>query len=150
MDQELIAYLDARFRENSTQFEGLSQRIQGLQTDVRSLQAEVTENTRRIEGLERSVAENGEQIRYAQVQIEGMRGDVQLLAEGIMGSHERNDKLQVNLDREFREVRTLMTSAYSGFHQRVNALETWREIKDRDPLELIRERFGRNRGPASD
>ncbi|MFL6194662.1 MAG: hypothetical protein ACJ75H_10865 [Thermoanaerobaculia bacterium] len=143
MDQELIAYLDARFRENSAQFEGLSQQIQGLQRDV-------TENTRRIEGLERGVAENGEQIRYTQVQVEGLRGDIQLLAEGIMGSNERNDKLQVAVDRGFREVRTLMASAYSSFHQRVNALETWREIKERDPLELIRERFGRNRGPASD
>ena len=86
MDQELITYLDQRFRENAQQ--------------IASLREETLLHFERVE----------EAIRHTRVEVEGLRGEVRLLAEGIASVEER---------------------------------------KERDPVEVIRERFGLGKGPFS-
>lgn len=122
MDQELITYLDARFREMSQQIEGFRE-----------------EAAQRLERVEI-------EVRHAHVRIEGLHGEVRLLAEGIMGTEEKLQAFRTEIKQEFDDTRSLMRSAYAQVDRRVHSLESWRERKDRDPIDLIRERFGKTPG----
>jgi phage shock protein A len=122
MDQELIAYLDARFRETSEQIEGLRE-----------------ETSRRFEQVDSA-------IRQTHVTIEGLRGEVRLLAEGVMGADEKLQTFRAEVRQEFEDTRSLIRSSYAQVDRRVHALESWRELKERDPLDLIREKYGKPSG----
>jgi hypothetical protein len=112
MDQELIAYLDARFRETSQQIDTRFDRVEAA-------------------------------VRHTQVMVEGLRGDMQMLGEGVMASDEKLQFFRAEVKQEFEETRGLMRSAYAQVDRRVHALESWRELKERDPIDLIREKFGK-------
>ncbi|MEA2691485.1 MAG: hypothetical protein QOJ16_872 [Acidobacteriota bacterium] len=81
MDQELIAYLDERFRQTSEQIGSLRQ-----------------ETAQRFESMESA-------IRQTHVVVEGLRGDIQLLAEGIIGVEEKLQSLRDEVSQQFDEVR---------------------------------------------
>jgi predicted nucleic acid-binding Zn-ribbon protein len=119
MDQELIAYLDARFRE-------INQQIAGLRE----------ETAQRLEKVE-------DEIRQAHVRIESVRDEIRLLAEGVMSSEKKLQAFRAEVKQEFDEARSLMRSAYAQVDRRVHSLEAWRERKERDPIDLIRERYGK-------
>ena len=104
MDQELIAYLDARFEKVDAA------------------------------------------IRQTHVLIEGVRGEVRIVAEGVMGADEKLQFFRAEVKQEFDDTRSLMRSAYAQVDRRVHALESWRELKERDPIDLIREKFGKAPG----
>ncbi|MFL6193592.1 MAG: hypothetical protein ACJ75H_05435 [Thermoanaerobaculia bacterium] len=97
------------------------------------------ESARRIESLREELQEQG---RHTHVQIEALRDDIRLIAEGVMGVDEKLGDFRVSVEKEFREVRALISPAYSGLDHRIRKLEDWRERKERDPIEIIRERFG--------
>jgi phage shock protein A len=122
MDQELIAYLDARFREASQQVEGLRE-----------------ETSSRFERVETA-------IRQTQVSVEGVRSGMRLVAEGVMGADEKLQTFRAEVKQEFEDTRSLIRSSYAQVDRRVHALESWRELKERDPLDLIREKYGKPPG----
>lgn len=120
MDQELRIYLDDRFRETTQQFQGLREETNG-----------------RFENVEAG-------IRRMQVMVEGVRSDLQLVAEGVLGSDEKIAALQTELKTGFDELRSMIrVLPYAALQVRVQNLESWRERKERDPIEIIRERFGK-------
>jgi hypothetical protein len=43
----------------------------------------------------------------------------------------------------------LIRPAFSTLDDRLKLLESWRERKERDPVDVIRERFGLGKGPFS-
>ena len=45
-------------------------------------------------------------------------------------------------------MRALIRPAYTALHDRMRAVEMWRERTERDPIELIRERFGLGKKPT--
>jgi DNA repair exonuclease SbcCD ATPase subunit len=129
MDQELIAYLDTRFRETSEQIEGLREEFIGFRE----------ETSRGFERVDSA-------IRQTHVTIEGLRGEVRLLAEGVMGADEKLQTFRAEVKQEFEDTRSLIRSSYAQVDRRVHALESWRELKERDPLDLIREKYGKPPG----
>jgi hypothetical protein len=129
MDRELIAYLEERFA-------GLADRFVRQEESFRG----------EIESLRADIQEIREQGRHTQIQLEAMRDEFRLVAEGVMGVDEKRGNLQVSVENEFREVRALISPAYSGLDHRIHNLEDWRERRERDPLALIRDRFGRRAG----
>ena len=110
MDQELIAYLDGRFRETSQQIDNRFEQV----VDA---------------------------IRHTRVEVEGLRGDLRLLAEGLLGIDEKMDAFRGDVTQRIDEVRTFVKISYSDLDRRVHPLETWKETKERDPVEIIRERL---------
>jgi hypothetical protein len=128
MDPELVAYLDKHFRETSRQ-------IEGLREEMRQEFAKVREET-------------AEQIRHTRVEIEGMRDQIRLVAEGVASFDEILSNFKGEVRREFEDVRALIRPAYTALHDRVRAVEMWRERTERDPIELIRERFGLGKKPT--
>lgn len=103
MDQELIAYLDARFRETTQQIAGLRE-----------------ETTQQITSLRE---ETTQEIRQVYVVIEGLRHEVQLVAEGVTGTNERLDAFRAEVSQEFKDVRGLLSSSYTDLDRRVRPLE---------------------------
>jgi hypothetical protein len=159
MDQELIAYLDARFLQISQQIIGLraettqqtasfreettqqtasfreeaTQQIASLRDEFVSFREAAIQNFGRVE----------DEVRQAHVTIEGVRSEVRLLAEGVMGADENLRAFRAEVKREFDDARSLLRSSYAQVDRRVHALESWRELKERDPIDLIREKFGK-------
>lgn len=129
MDQELIAYLDERFRETSRHIEALRE-----------------EDSRRFEQIDQRFEKAEEGTRHTQVLVEGVHDNVRLLAEGIMGMDQKLTVFKEEVAQEFDNVRsTIRNLPHLELERRIRNLEAWREVKERDPIELIRERFGPGR-----
>ena len=66
-----------------------------------------------------------------------------------MGVDERLKPARKDYLQDFEDVRALIRTTYSNLDNRTHALESWRERTERDPIELIRERFGKTPGKTS-
>ena len=132
MDQELIAYLDQRFRESSQQVASLHEQIASLREEMASFREETN---RRFEQVE-------EAIRHTRVEIEGLRGQIRLLAEGMINFDERLAAFKGEIQRDLESIRRLFFSLHEALQDRVHGLESWRQTKERDPIEIIKERYG--------
>ena len=94
MDQELVQYLDERFQGLDRRFERIDRRFE--QVD------------QRFEGIERRFNEVNERIdevkRHSGVLVEGLRHEVQLLAEGLdTFINVRYSQDQASIAEQFRE-----------------------------------------------
>src|SRR2546428_1492177 len=112
MDQELVQYLDSRFQSVNRQFQELRGEVHaGLQ----GLRGEMTE------GLE-------EVKRHSGVLVEGLRHEVQLVAEGFaMHIQVQHVQEREYHDRQHQETRALIRSIYDELRQRVENLEQKRQ-----------------------
>lgn len=92
MDQELVAYLDARFRETAQQMETLQEKT-------------------------------SQEIRQVDVVVEGLRHEVQLVAEGVTNVNERLDAFRLEVAQEFKDVRSLIHLSYRDLDRRIRGSE---------------------------
>jgi chromosome segregation ATPase len=118
MDQDLIVYLDRQF------------------ADLRE------ENRRRFEQIDSRFERLEEEVRHGRVEVEGLRGQIQLLAECIVSFDQRLELFKGEVRRELETARGQIRPLYEALQSRVRTLESWRETKERDPIEIIKERFG--------
>jgi len=157
MNEELIAYLDERFRENSKRFDQFSERFDQVYERFDQVSARFDQVSERFDQVsarfgqvyERfdEVSERFDQleggVRQTQVMVEDVRSNVGLVAEGVMGLNERLDMLRIQFANDLEQVRLSIRHPYSELAGRVHQLEVWRETKERDPIDMIRERFGK-------
>ncbi len=120
MDQEMIAYFDEHFRS--------------LRQDLRQ------EMTEQIGGLRQEMTE---QTRHTQILVEDMHAKLQLVAEGYFGIQERLTVFQANVDENFKIVHSTLNVHYRDFNNRLRVVEDRTERKGRDPLDLLREMYGK-------
>jgi DNA anti-recombination protein RmuC len=128
--QGLITHLDKQFEE-------MSQQIQGLREEMTQEFANVREE------MAQGFANAREENRHTRVLVEDVHSNVRLVAEGVIGMGERMDTFRTEVTTEVKNIRSLVQDAYSALERRVHTLETWRETKERDPLDIIRERYGK-------
>jgi hypothetical protein len=95
LDHELIAYLDERFRESARQME--------------SFRAETSE---RLDTMDKRLEQLDEQIRLTRVVAEGLRHEIHIVAEGVMGLSESLAAYQSETLLKFDEVRASMVPYY--------------------------------------
>jgi chromosome segregation ATPase len=161
MDQELISFLDQRFREASRQVEGLReetmQRFEQVdrrfeqidtrfeQVDRRFEQIDVRfeQVDRRFEQVDRRFERVDEGIRHTRIEIEGLRGDIQAVAEGFMGLDERLVAFRADVATDFREVQSSVRPPFEHLDNRLRTLEIRAENEAKDPMVVIREKFGK-------
>jgi hypothetical protein len=122
MDQELKEYLDQSFSRMDQRLSGMDERLSGVEG--------------RLSGVE-------DKVHQALVLIEGQRDDIRQVAEGVIGSNERLDAFRAEVTQQFEQVRSLIAPPLWALDSRVKILESWKERTDRDPVEIVRERFGR-------
>jgi len=114
MDQELVQYLDGRFQYLDGRFERIEQRLD--------------RHDRRFEGIDRrfeSIDQRFDEVkRHTGVLVEGLRHEVQLLAEGLdTYINVRYAQDQATIAEQFRETRALIHLSYDQLRQRVENLE---------------------------
>jgi chromosome segregation ATPase len=161
VDQELKAYLDerfgrleermeARFGSVDAQFGSVDARFSSMDAQFSSLDARFSSLDARFEQLETSV-------RHTQVTVEAMRGDIRLIAEGVMGISERQEAFQAETARRFEEVKGMLSPYYKDLggraqslendvqclDERVRVLENKADRQTRDVLDTIRQKFGK-------
>lgn len=111
MSQDLIAYFDQRFSETSHQIQQLQlhveQQIQTLREDMKK-------------GFEETDLRLKTEIRLTHVVIEGVRGEVRLVAESVAGLSDKVEGFQKNVSRELEPRVTRLEN-------RVRALEAGNE-----------------------
>jgi predicted nucleic acid-binding Zn-ribbon protein len=114
MDQDLIAYLDQRFRET---VETLRMHTGEM---VETLRAHTDE---RFRETSQQIQELRDEVRYTQVRVEDLQGQIRLVAEGVAGVGERLESFRTDVRQEFDEVRGLIQQSYSDLDRRVQVLE---------------------------
>ena len=129
MDQGMIAYFDAHFSRVDERFTALDQRLDRVES--------------RLDAVEGRLASVEEAVRHTHIVVEGMRGDLRLVAEGVIGSNERQDRIQSEILIRLKDVEALIRPSYPVLDLRLKVLESWKERTDRDPVEIVKERFGR-------
>lgn len=136
MDQELIAYLDARSRETSQQIAGLRGEVSGLRGELESFCQGTAQRFEKVEA----------EIQYAHIKVGNL--PVRLLAEGVVSLEEKLQAFRAEVKQEFDETRGLMRSAYAQVDHRMLSLESFKARKDRDPIEVLRELYGKTKTPG--
>jgi chromosome segregation ATPase len=121
MDQELIAYLDRRFRETSQQ---ISEEISSLRQDttqqITSLRQETTQQFEKVDERLQELKDTG---RHTLVLVEDLRKQIQQVAEGVAGANQRLDAFKVEARAEIMDVRSFFTTHNKNLEGRVQILE---------------------------
>jgi len=81
---------------------------------------------KRFSELEGAIRENG-------VEIEGLRGDIKQVAEGVDACNQRIDAFQIHVNERFDEMGKIFNTSHSNLHRRVSSLEAWREKVEPSP-----------------
>ena len=98
-------------------------------------------------------------VRHTQILVEGVRSDLRLVAEGVMGFSERLEAFQSENLRRFDEIRALLTPVHQtlfgriqsvdfdvqNLDRRVKILEGRADRQTGDVIEAIRQKFGKPR-----
>jgi hypothetical protein len=150
--KELIGYLGKRFDESSQQIQELREEItrefanvrQEMAQEFANVRAEMAQEFANVRGeMAQGFAKAAEENSHTRVLIEGVHSNVRLVAEGVIGMGERMDAFREEVTTEVKNIRSLTQDVYSALERRVHTLETWRETKERDPIDIIKERFGK-------
>jgi len=106
MDQELIAFLEARFRETSQQIAKLREETIGRFEQVDS----------RFEKLE-------ETTRYTLILVEGLHHEVHLVAESVLGMDEKIKRYHAEATLTFDRFEEWIKPYYKDLHSRLHDQE---------------------------
>lgn len=143
MDQELIAYFDRHFQETSRQIASLREE---MTSQIGALREETAQRFEQLDGRFEQVdgrfEEVTESIRHNRVLIEGLRSDLKLIAEGTVGNNECLKAFKEQNAKDLEDLRDLVRRLpFVELGNRIRLLESWRETKERDPIDIIRERL---------
>jgi uncharacterized protein YdcH (DUF465 family) len=128
MDQELIAYLDRRFGSVDERFESIDQRFVTMDQRLKDLHGEM--NTRfdrvdqRFEKVDQRFEKVEETAHLTQIMVEGLRDDVRLTAEGVMGFTEILDTRSVEIDGKLDELKASIGPAYKSLEKKTDSQVT--------------------------
>jgi hypothetical protein len=78
-----------------------------------------------------------------EIAVESVRDDGRLVAEGVMSNDEKIVAFREEVTRMLAEMRDMLRLSHQDLRNRVGRLERAREREGRDPVELIREKFGK-------
>ena len=137
MDRELIAYLGEQFAKQNEQvaqqFAKQNERFDRQDERFARIEERLTRQEERLVGID-------EGVRHTQVTVEGLWGDLRQVAEGVIGMDEKLESFRTAIALDIDDVRKLIRSIYAVLDQRVRSVEV---RQGRDPVDIIRERFGK-------
>ena len=139
MDQELKAYLEQHFRETSRQIEELRGETSRQFGESRGEFEEFRGETSRQFG------EVHQESREGRILLEGIRSDLRLLAEGVISNGQKFVAHQAETRLSLEKMEASIHPYYRDLDSRVKLLEEKVEDLKRDPMDLIRERFGNSK-----
>lgn len=119
---DLARRIDESRAENRQQFE----RVDGQFAQVDGRFAQVDGRFEQVDGRFGKL-EN--EVREAHIQIEGLRGEIHQVADGVANVDEKLERHIVESRGQFDDVRALMRLSYAQLEQRITALE----LRDEPP-----------------
>jgi len=150
MDQEMIAYFDEHFRKTESLHQQTAQQIAELHQRVEEQGRQIVDLRQEVADLRQEVADLRQKteikIRHTQILVEGLHDQIKILAEGFIGIEERLVEAQKEVAAEFRLVGHSIANHYSDLANRLDVVEKRTERQGRDPMDIIRERYGGGRG----
>ena len=81
-----------------------------------------------------------------QAAVEDLRDDLRSMAKALIDVHGQLDSFRADVAWQFYDARIMIRRFQAELNRRVRPLESWRELKERDPLDLIREKYGKRPG----
>jgi archaellum component FlaC len=140
MDPELKAYLDEKFGGVDNKFGEMDARLGGMdarfdQVDARldGMDARLGGMDARLGGIDARFEKLEEEVRHNGVEIEHLRGQVQLISEAVSGLDYRLTSFQNQTTKDLADLRSLMITGFSTMNDRVRSLELWRESMEPRP-----------------
>ena len=107
---------------------------------------------RHLSGLSGEVQQNRillekqqDEIQQTRILLEGQHDDTRQLAEGLIGTNERLDSFRAEMSIQLDQLKSFIALPYKDLDGRVKVLESWKERSEQDPVEIVRERYGRPR-----
>jgi hypothetical protein len=140
VDQELKAYLDERFAGVEERFAGMEERFAGMEERFAGMDE-------RFAGMDERSKQMETEVRHTRVLVEGLNGNIRLLAEAVIGTNDRIDFLRADTTGGFEEIKGRVGMIQEILVPRVKTLENRVEQENLDVLEVIREKFGVRRAP---
>lgn len=177
MDQELIVYLDERFREASQQLAGFRQemdeRFREASQQLVDFRVEILQETsQQLAGLRKEMDERFKEVnetaRQTLVLVEGLRDEIHLVAEAFLGADERVTRLEKSealtietvtgmvepyfksIDERGRELDARSAQIdvpVKDLQNRVGVLETRMTREDRNVMDAVADRVAGARRP---
>src|SRR6185369_9522152 len=136
MDQELKAYLDTHFAQMGdridARLDGVDARLDKMESRLDGMDSRLSGMDSRFDGMDSRLDRLETEVRQTRILVEGQRDDIRQIAEEVIATTERLD-----------QVPSLIALPYQAMDGRVRALESWKERTDRDPVEIVRERWGK-------
>jgi len=141
MDQELVQYLDGRFQTLDERFNRIElrldshdQRFNTIDQRFDRIEQRLDAHDRRFDLLDRKIDEKVEEVkRHTGVLVEGLRHEVQLVAEGLtMHIQVQHAQEREYFDRKFEDTHALIRSSYGHLQQQQDQLrQTDDELRQR-------------------
>jgi hypothetical protein len=120
VDPELIAYLDQRFRESAEQ---TAKQFAAVHAEAAEFRQETTHRFQQVD----------ETARHTLVLVEGLRSNIELLAEGFGGLNERLERIQKEVTLLPGQIKVGIEPFLKNLDSRVRILEGRAEIRQPGP-----------------
>lgn len=151
MNQELIAFLEAHFRDSNQRMEAFHQETTGQIEALRQEMLHRFEKTdQRLDRVEQHLDQVDQRLekledttRYTLVLVEGLRHEIQLIAEGFMLLSEKLDRLQSEMTLSATQFKEWIEPYYRTLDGRIRALETTSDLRRMDILDAVRVMLGK-------
>lgn len=138
--QETVEKIEGLRQETAQGIEGLRQETTEGIKELRQ------ETTRMMGGLRSEVdglrVELREEIRLTRVSLEGVRCDLQLLAEGVVDTRDLLARHEAVTKESLHDLKEMIVPVNKHLSRRVELLEERAERQAQDSMEVIRARFG--------
>jgi chromosome segregation ATPase len=156
LSEDLIAYLDARFRETSQQIAATQQQIVATQQQIASLREETAQRFEQVDRRFEQIDQRFEQVdrrfeqidqrfdavettaRHTVVLVEGLRHELHTVAEGFLGLNERVERYAEESRLSFSKVQSWIAPYFRNLDGRVKILEGWADRQHWDVVESVR------------
>ena len=141
VDQDLISYLEGFRKDVMHKLEQMDGRLDQMDGKLGQMAGKLGQMEGRLDRVEESV-------RYARIEVEGLRGELRLVAEAFIGLEERLTSFRTDMAKEFTEVRSSIRQPFEYLDGRLRNIEVRADNATRDVMALVRERLGKPASPS--
>jgi chromosome segregation ATPase len=126
MDQDLVAFLNQHFAAIDQRFSAMEQQIQDLREEFQEFRQDTVQ---RFERADERTGRLEDDVRGVHVVVEGLRGTVSLVAEGVTSVREELHLKTAELSQKIDETASFNRQAYQELEVRVRALEAAKTVR---------------------
>jgi len=148
VDQDLISYLEGFRKDVMHKLEQMDGRLEQMDGRLEQMDGRLEQMDGRLNQMDGRLDRVEESVRHARIEIEGLRGELRLVAEAYIGLDEKLASFRIDMAKEFTEVRSSVRQPFEYLDSRVRVIEARADNAHRDVMALVRESLGKPAQPA--